>query len=235
MVTSRCTFAGLSGLWDAVRHHLGWVSSLVSCRDAVRCVRNFLSGWCNYGALDLDFSNKQILSAIERRVKCQSFQTSVEAGDCPVSLRTGCHLLLLPCHTDTAPWLGWLVAGNNWCRILIFSPGSSFHSKEAPLLAFRPQPAAQPPRPPLPPLQPGADESWAWCSEAAEIHQAPFTPAHSRESPAPDFSGFFTAQTTACGPEGRLKRTCVVVLSPFITLLASSAACLELRGGFLSA
>lgn len=122
MVTSWCTFAGLSGLWDAIRHHLGWVSRLVSCRDAVRCVRNFLSGWCNYGALDLVFSNKQILSAIERRVKCQSFQTSVEAGDCPVSLRTGCHLLLLPCHTDTAPWLGWLVAGNNWCRILIFSP-----------------------------------------------------------------------------------------------------------------
>ena len=58
MVTSLRTSSGLSGLCNAIRYHLGWVSSLASCRDAVGCLGNFLSGWCNYGALGLIFNNK---------------------------------------------------------------------------------------------------------------------------------------------------------------------------------
>lgn len=39
-------------------NHLGWVSSPASCRDAVGCLGNFLSGWYNCGALGLIFNNK---------------------------------------------------------------------------------------------------------------------------------------------------------------------------------
>ena len=38
MVTSVLTSSGLSGLWDALRYHLVWVSRLASCRDAVGCL-----------------------------------------------------------------------------------------------------------------------------------------------------------------------------------------------------
>lgn len=141
---------------------------------------------------------------------------------------------MLSCHTDRAlpGWADWSPAITDmecWYSHGQFLPLQRSSFTPPPFSHFWPQPGARPP-PTMTPLYPGEDKSWAWCSELTEKStRLLFTPARSRESPAPDFSGFLQHKQLHAGRGEAETDLCVVVLSPFITLLASSrGTCLDL-------
>lgn len=175
------------------------------------CVGNFLSGWYNSEALSLIFNNMQRLSAPgQRQVRCQSCQTlSGRQGAVPPLWEPAVICCSLVTLTGLLGWADWSLAITDveyWYsrRQFLTLPRGCFPPLFSP---SRPQPGAQPPLTTQPlPLPPGGGEPWAWCSE---IHRAASDQARSLGESCSRLLRLFTAQTTACGPEGRLRRTCV--------------------------
>lgn len=189
------------------------------------------------GVLELVFNKKQIWAATGWRARCQSRQTSFRGRglSCPSQNRLTSDALLSHWHWQRPRgWADWSPAITDMEYWYIL-PGSSFHSKEAPFLpsSHVPDPSLVPSQPRPTPLHPGEDKSWAWCSEPAVVKSTRLLSLQLalRRVLLQTSQGFYSTNNCMRGRGEAEKDLCVVVLSPFITLLASSRA----LPGFLSA